>query len=366
MAARVTSRESNRGGILLALPALLWLGLFFLLPLIFVVVISFLTRGSGGSAVLPFTLSQYTRVFDTFWIVLQRTLVTAFVTTVICLLAGYPLAYFITRRQSNFGKQFALFLVILPFWTNFLIRTYAWRVILGREGIINSTLMNAGIISEPLSLLNTEFAVILGLVYGFLPFMVLPIYASLSRFDFRFIEAADATLDYLVTGLLSNKGSVPLSGVATNQESAKATLVVSGETETLTIPVRATYLLDLAPPRKAPSRAAAPAEAAPLQRGAKLYERHCADCHGTRGEGVPGASPPLAGNPTLLQPSAVNLMQVVRRGAFAVATAAHPRPYGMPPIELSDAELADLLSFLRQSWGHRAAPVDALDVLRLR
>lgn len=190
MAARVTSRESNRGGILLALPALLWLGLFFLLPLIFVVVISFLTRGSGGSAVLPFTLSQYTRVFDTFWIVLQRTLVTAFVTTVICLFAGYPLAYFITRRQSNFGKQFALFLVILPFWTNFLIRTYAWRVILGREGIINSTLMNAGIISEPLSLLNTEFAVILGLVYGFLPFMVLPIYASLSRFDFRFIEAA--------------------------------------------------------------------------------------------------------------------------------------------------------------------------------
>jgi len=190
VAARVTSRESNRGGILLALPALLWLGLFFLLPLIFVVVISFLTRGSGGSAVLPFTLSQYTRVFDTFWIVLQRTLVTAFVTTVICLFAGYPLAYFITRRQSNFGKQFALFLVILPFWTNFLIRTYAWRVILGREGIINSTLMNAGIISEPLSLLNTEFAVILGLVYGFLPFMVLPIYASLSRFDFRFIEAA--------------------------------------------------------------------------------------------------------------------------------------------------------------------------------
>ena len=128
----------------------------------------------------------------------------------------------------------------------------------------------------------------------------------------------------------------------------------------------ATYLLDLAPPRKAPSRAAAPAEAAPLQRGAKLYERHCADCHGTRGEGVPGAYPPLAGNPTLLQPSAVNLMQVVRRGAFAVATAAHPRPYGMPPIELSDAELADLLSFLRQAWGHRAAPVDALDVLRLR
>lgn len=128
----------------------------------------------------------------------------------------------------------------------------------------------------------------------------------------------------------------------------------------------ATYLLDLAPASATPAGPAARAEALSLQRGARLYERACADCHGARGEGVPGAYPPLAGNPTLLQPSAVNPMQVVRRGAFGVATAAHPRPHGMPPTELGDAELADLLSFLRQSWGHRAAPVDALDVLRLR
>lgn len=191
MATRVTTRDTKVGGILLALPALLWLGMFFLLPLCIVVVISFLTRGGGGSAVLPFTLANYTRVFDTFWIVLQRSIIVALVTTVICLITGYPLAYFISRRTSNFGKQFALFLVILPFWTNFLIRTYAWRVILGREGVINGFLMNAGIITEPLTLLNTEFAVILGLVYGFLPFMVLPIYASLSRFDYRLIEAAN-------------------------------------------------------------------------------------------------------------------------------------------------------------------------------
>lgn len=190
MAARVNATESKRGGFLLALPAILWLGLFFLLPLILVVVLSFMTRGAGGRAVLPFTTAQYTRVFDAFGIVLQRTLVISFITTVICLIAGYPLAYFIARRKSSFGKQFALFLVILPFWTNFLIRTYAWRVILGREGLINGALMNAGIITEPLSLMQNEFAVILGLVYGFLPFMVLPIYASLSRFDFRFIEAA--------------------------------------------------------------------------------------------------------------------------------------------------------------------------------
>lgn len=191
MAARVTSPdESKTGGILLALPALLWLGLFFLLPLLIVLLFSFLTRSQGGQVALPFTFAQYERVFDTFWVVMQRSINIALVTTVICLIAGYPLAYFIVRRRSSFGKQFALFLVILPFWTNFLVRTYAWRVLLGREGLINSSLMGAGIISEPLELLNTEFAVLLGLVYGFLPFMVLPIYASLSRFDFRFIEAA--------------------------------------------------------------------------------------------------------------------------------------------------------------------------------
>lgn len=191
MAAGVTPRDGSKaGGILLALPALLWLGLFFLLPLLIVLVFSFLTRGAGNQPILPFTLDNYTRVFDTFWVVIWRSVWIAFITTVICLIAGYPLAYFIVRRRSLFGKQFALFLVILPFWTNFLVRTYAWRVMLGQEGLINTTLMNMGLISEPLSLLNTEFAVVLGLVYGFLPFMVLPIYASLSRFDFRYIEAA--------------------------------------------------------------------------------------------------------------------------------------------------------------------------------
>lgn len=104
MAARVTTRSEHKaGGILLALPALLWLGLFFLLPLIIVLIISLMSRGSGGSAVLPFTFDQYTRVFDTFWIVLQRSILVALLTTAICLVAGYPLAYFITRRKTLSG-----------------------------------------------------------------------------------------------------------------------------------------------------------------------------------------------------------------------------------------------------------------------
>lgn len=192
MASSLTARPTRfkPGASLLAVPAVLWLGFFFILPLLIVLVISFLTRGSGGSVVLPFTLSHYERVFSTFAGILQRSVWIALLTTAICLVAGYPIAFFIRTRQSNLAKQFALFLVILPFWSNFLIRTYAWRVILGQEGIINSALMNTGIISEPLPLLNTEFSVLLGLVYGFLPFMVLPIYASISRFDFRFMEAA--------------------------------------------------------------------------------------------------------------------------------------------------------------------------------
>jgi spermidine/putrescine transport system permease protein len=116
----------------------------------------------------------------------------AFVTTVICLILGYPLSFFIATRKNNFVRQFTLFLVILPFWTNFLVRTYAWIGILGNteNGTINGILMQLGIIQEPLTLLFTPEAVLVGLVYGFLPFMVLPIYASVERFDFHFVEAA--------------------------------------------------------------------------------------------------------------------------------------------------------------------------------
>jgi spermidine/putrescine transport system permease protein len=192
MAARLTSqrRAFKPGAFILAIPGLAWLGLFFVSPLLIVLAISFLTRGEGGRVVTPLTLSNYQRVFDVYWIVLQRSLWIAFLTTLISLLVGYPMAFFIRTRRTEFGKQFALFLVILPFWTNFLVRTYAWRVILGQEGIINSALLNLNLITEPLSLLNTEFSVLLGLVYGFLPFMVLPIYASVNKFDFRFLEAA--------------------------------------------------------------------------------------------------------------------------------------------------------------------------------
>ena len=183
-------REATRGR-LLAIPAVLWLFLFFILPLLIITLVSFMTRGARNLPTFPLTLEHYQRIFgpiyfpvfiDSIWI--------AFLTTVICLLAGYPLAFFISTRKSKLMQQFSLFLVILPFWTNFLVRTYAWRVILGTDGTVNATLLNLRIISEPLQLLNTDFAVLIGLVYGFLPFMILPIYSSVERFEFRLVEAA--------------------------------------------------------------------------------------------------------------------------------------------------------------------------------
>lgn len=183
-------RETRRGATL-ALPAVLWLGIFFILPLLLVLAYSLMSRGAGSTVELPLTLEHYERAFgNVYFPVVRDSIFIAFLTTVVCLVFGYPLAFFIGTRQKKWVQQVALFLVILPFWTNFLVRTYAWQIILGDEGTINTLLMSLGLIQEPLELLYTDFAVIVGLVYGYLPFMVLPIYTSVERFEFRLVEAA--------------------------------------------------------------------------------------------------------------------------------------------------------------------------------
>lgn len=186
----LTARLHFRRDILLAAPAVLWLLAFFVLPLIFVLGISFFTRGTGGTPELPLTLEHYERVFSTFGSIYLSSVQIALLTTMICLLVGYPMAFFISTRKTAFARGVLLFLVILPFWTNFLVRTYALRVLLGLEGPLNAILLDLQVVQEPVGFLNTQFAVILGLVYGFLPFMVLPIYASVERFNFRLVEAA--------------------------------------------------------------------------------------------------------------------------------------------------------------------------------
>lgn len=193
-----TRKREKSSGFLLALPAVIWLGLFFILPVLIVLAISFLTpttNGRGGE--LPFTLTQYADAFDFYKArpiyspIILRSVWISLLTTVLCLVMGYPLAFFISTRTNPRMRQFALFLIILPFWTNFLVRTYALKTIIAPEGPLSGLLMSIGAIQDQLDWLNTREAVILGLVYSYLPFMILPIYATVERFDFHFVEAAN-------------------------------------------------------------------------------------------------------------------------------------------------------------------------------
>ncbi len=184
-----SQRPSARAWALMA-PGTLWLLVFFLVPLVFMLSYSFMPRGIYGGVESGFTLEHYARFFDSLYLtILLRTVVYAVVCTAVCLGMGYPVAYVIAR--SGPWKNFLTFLVILPFWTSFLVRTFAMIFLMRDTGLINTALISLGLITEPFQMLNTPGAVMVGLVYGFLPFMVLPIYASLEKLDPSLLEAAE-------------------------------------------------------------------------------------------------------------------------------------------------------------------------------
>jgi spermidine/putrescine transport system permease protein len=211
MAAQPRSRRETWRLLFLIFPSLFWLVVFFLVPLLLVFAISFGQRGTYGGVEWVLNLQNYLRFFDPLYLrIFGRTVVIALATTVICLLAGYPLAYFIATRPPRW-RNGLLLLLMIPFWTNFLIRTYAWLLILRDQGVINTFwsgamhdfLAQAAIAvplpiwgplleatSVPLHLFGTNGAIIVGLVYGWLPDMVLPCYASIERLDFSLVEAA--------------------------------------------------------------------------------------------------------------------------------------------------------------------------------
>lgn len=174
---------------LLLTPGLLWLVLFFALPLVIIVIYSFMTNDALGRVVYQPTLDNYITIFtqslyiNAYW----RSIWTSVLTTVICLLLGYPLALFIARSPQQWRMPL-LMLILIPFWTNFLVRIYAWQIILANNGLLNGLLEFIGI--GRLSLINNEGATLIGLIYGELPFMVLPLYAAIDRFDFTLMEAA--------------------------------------------------------------------------------------------------------------------------------------------------------------------------------
>ncbi len=172
-------------------PAILWLLLLIVAPLLIVLVVSLATHGTYGKTLYNFTPANFLRAFDPLYLrAYWRTIWIATTTTVLCAIVSYPVAYYLALRAPERWKRTLLVLTVIPFWTSFLIRTYAWILLLRSEGVINSALMGTGLIGAPLRLLYSDFAVLVGQVYGELPFMILPIYVALDRLDVRLLEAA--------------------------------------------------------------------------------------------------------------------------------------------------------------------------------
>ena len=190
MAERLRRNPELQAWLVLAIPTL-FIIIFFMIPLLIVFVYTFLERGKYGGVEWVFTLENLRRVFDPLYFkVFIRSFYIAILTTLITLVLGYPLAYYIANSPRS-RRSALVFALMIPFWTNFLVRTYAWLTLLRTHtGLINVTLKQWGLIEKPLPLFGNDFAIILGLIYGWLPVMVLPIYAALDRLDKSLLEAA--------------------------------------------------------------------------------------------------------------------------------------------------------------------------------
>ncbi len=182
-------QQSGRG-ILVALPVLVYFFVFLVIPLGLVAVLSVLSRDSYGEVRFIWNPGNYVRLFDGLYLkILVDSLLMALSTTAITLLIGYPVAYYIARSPER-RRSWLLLAVLVPFWTNFIIRTYAWILILREDGLLNAALLKSGLVSTPLDILFTPTAVLIGMVYEFLPFIVLPLYSTLEKIDEAQLAAA--------------------------------------------------------------------------------------------------------------------------------------------------------------------------------
>ena len=171
-------------------PARIYMLLLFFVPLGIVLVYSLLTRGTYGGVTLPFTLDAYRRLSNPSYLqILWRSVWVASLSTAVCLAMAFPMAFYIARFAQR--KLLLLNLIALPFWTSLLIRTYAWMFLLRDSGFVNTALERSGLISSPLPMLFNPGAVVLGLVYGYLPFMAFPLYATIEKLDFTLLDAAE-------------------------------------------------------------------------------------------------------------------------------------------------------------------------------
>ncbi|MFT3988240.1 MAG: ABC transporter permease [Aestuariivirga sp.] len=199
--ALAADKAATKRNIWLTMPAIIIIAVFGILPLVIIAIYSFLKAADYGGVEWQFSTDGYTGflfqrdIFDDslqfspdYLIIYFRTLIYSIITTVVCLLIGYPTAYYMATRPPE-QRNWWVLIITIPFWSNLLVRTIAIMVIIRDEGLINTVLMKLGIISQPITMLYTDFAIMLGLLYAFLPFMVLPLYASLEKLDFRMVEA---------------------------------------------------------------------------------------------------------------------------------------------------------------------------------
>lgn len=174
----------------LLLPAVVWYAVFFLGPLWQMVLISFAQRGPYGGVEPGLYLDSYQELTNPLYVnVFALTLKMALIGVLACLVIGYPLAYFLATRAGRY-KTVLLLLIIVPFWTSFLIRTYAWETILDSQGVLSNVLQAIGVIHQPLQVLYSPVAIFIGIVYNYLPLMVFPLYVALERMDKRLVEAS--------------------------------------------------------------------------------------------------------------------------------------------------------------------------------
>ena len=178
-------------GLAFVLPGVAWLAVFFLAPLVIILVVSLGTRDAGGHITLanPGFQNYLQATRPEYFPAFLNSMRYSAITTVLSIAIGYPIAYWISRYGGR-RKVLLLILVMLPFWTSYLIRTYAWMIILRDNGVVNSLLVESGLIDDPIQMMNTDLAVILGMTYGFLPFTILPLFVSIDRLDFSLVQAA--------------------------------------------------------------------------------------------------------------------------------------------------------------------------------
>ncbi|NLN13975.1 MAG: ABC transporter permease [Tissierellia bacterium] len=170
-------------------PYLIWIFIFTIVPLFLVLYFAFTTGDSQNFSTFQFSLENFKRFLDPVYInVLIRSIRLAFVSTILCLIVGFPIAYIISREKPN-RQNLMILMFVIPMWMNFLLRTYAWLTLLGRNGFVNNLLTRMGF--QALDLMYNDKAVLLGMVYNFLPFMVLPIYSVLTKIDKNLLEAAE-------------------------------------------------------------------------------------------------------------------------------------------------------------------------------